>query len=132
MKKEFQFAFQINKTTVFEVEYCRCVTNQEPYFATAAETFSKGPKTDYNCCGQCQNDVLPKNSAAMKFFEKWDSEHLKDLSQGKYDELITDLETLKEKYNFIDNEDGIRREIYHHAFSNIVALSKLEPKKATK
>lgn len=116
-KKEFEYTFQITKTIVFEVNYHTVGSNKSPYFSTSAAVFNR-PKSDYNRCGQCQNDVL--FGLSMKFFKKWDELHLKDLTVEQYNNLIVDIELLKHKYNFIDN---VR-------FSNIRELSKLPLKKA--
>ena len=103
MKKEFLAVFQVTRTITFEVEYYTLGSNSSPYFSTSANVFNR-PKTDYNQCGQCQEDVLPRGSKAYHFYKKWDDKHLLDLTESEYEEMITDLETLKNKYNYIIEE----------------------------
>lgn len=99
-KREFNYTFQINKTVIFEVSYYTLGTNKSPYFSTSAAVFNR-LKSDFNQCGQCQEDLLFGD--AKKFFYKFDSLHLKDLSENDYISIIEDIELLKAKYNYIDN-----------------------------
>ena len=98
-KKEFHMAFEISRTTIFEVSYYTLSSNPKPYFTTSAEVFNR-PKTDYNQCGQCQKEVL--KGIAYKFWNKWDKKHLDDLTDNEYNELMEDLNELKEHYNYIE------------------------------
>ena len=61
-------------------------------------------KKDWATCGQAQELILPKDSLAYKFYKKWDVHHIKDLTQEKYDEMIKDLEELKQTYEYIYKE----------------------------
>ena len=126
---EFKAAFQINKQVVFEVCYRTLGRNSHPYFATQAERLNRR-KTDYSECGQCQ-ERLPEG-AAKRFWRKWDEKHLEQLSDEERVELWWDVEDLCEKYNHVvltsdrfgtDDPRDIR-------FSDVVALSKQETKKA--
>lgn len=120
MKKiEFKYTFQITKKIIFEISYYTLGSNKTPYFSTSAALFNQ-PKSDFNQCGQCQKDVLFGN--AKKFYLKYDSLHLLDLNDEQYENIITDIELLKEQYNWIDNQ----------RFSNQKDLSKLELKKVNK
>ena len=102
MNKDKKFwAFQLNKTTIFEVEYYQLNGNQTPHFSTSAAEFNR-PKTDWNRCGQAQEDLLPRNSYVYKFYKKWDVKHLQDLSNEEYAELVTDIKRLKNIYNYIE------------------------------
>lgn len=103
MKKEFLAVFQVTRTITFEVEYYTLGSNSSPYFSTSANVFNR-PKTDYNQCGQCQEDVLPRGSKAYQFYKKWDDKHLLDLTESEYEEMVSDLEALKNKYNYIIEE----------------------------
>ena len=109
---EFHATFMLSKTKVFSVNYYTLGNNKEPYFTTSATVFNR-PKTDYNRCGQCQNDVLIGYSEAMKFYKKWDVNHLKKLSDTEYLEMISDLEILFKKYPYLLNqkEDDNLRDI---------------------
>lgn len=129
MKKEFKYCFQITKLVMFEVKYYTLGSNESPYFATNASKFYKN-KRDYECIGQAQNQLLPKNSIARQFWEKWDKKHLKDLSDDEYREVAKDIEELKEKYNYIEYiEDTFKGEYRDITFSEQVRLSKAELKK---
>lgn len=101
----FSVVFQITKTIMFEVNYHRVGGNLNKYFTTSAMVFNR-PKTDYSICGQCQLDVLPITSIARKFFRKWNKFHCDDImNRATYDELISDLNELKEKYNYVERFD---------------------------
>ena len=129
MKKEFKYYFQITKLVMFKVEYYTLGNNKNPYFATSADKFFKN-KRDYECGGQAQDKLLPKNSIARQFWEKWDKEHLKDLSDDKYRELVKDIEELKEKYNYIERiKDTFKGRYENFSFQEKVLLSKTDLKK---
>lgn len=102
MKKEFMYAFKINRMVIFEVEYISG-PNPNPYFATSSGKFVRN-KRDWSICGQCQEEVL--NGYALEFYKKWDKFHLKDLEQSEYGELVSDIEKLKETYQYIHKENG--------------------------
>ena len=101
MKKEFKYAFEITRKVIFMVSYYTLGNNPSPHFCTSAVEFNQ-PKTDYCRCGQCQDDVLPAGSAARSFYEKWDHLHLNDLDKTEYEQVIQDIEILKESYNHIE------------------------------
>ena len=103
MKKGFLSVFQVTRTITFEVEYYTLGSNSSPYFSTSANVFNR-PKTGYNEFGQCQESALPHGSKAYQFYKKWDNKHLSDLTESEYEEMISDLETLKNKYNYIIEE----------------------------
>lgn len=131
-KKEFMYCFQISKLIVFEVQYYTLSTNTTPYFATSANEFIRS-KRDYSRCGQAQAALLPKGSPARRFYEKWDHLHLKDLTPAQYEELTTDIEELKARYNYIEDvRDCFGRSAGCYKtripFYEIVELSKQTPK----
>lgn len=134
--KEFMYCFQIDKMTVFNVSFYTLSTNKTPYFSTSAAQFIRS-KRDYDTCGQCQERVLPKNSIARHFFDKWDKLHLKNLTQNEYVEIIADIEELKDVYNYIEDVrecfgESVRCYKTQIPFDEIVKLSKLTPKKIQK
>ena len=128
MNKEFLAAFQITRTTVFEVEYYTLGSNSHPYFTTSAEVFNR-PKTDYNRCGQCQKDVL--TGAALEFYKKWDAYHLKDLTESEYEEMTKDMQLLFDTYNYIfyDKTKDENKDKQFISFYSIKNLSMLKLKK---
>ena len=129
MKKEFKYCFQITKLIMFEVEYYTLGNNKSPYFVTEANEFFKNKK-DYKSGGQAQDRLLPKNSFARQFWEKWDKKHLKDLSDDEYREVVKDIEELKEKYNYIEYiKDTFKGKYENFSFGEIVLLSKADLKK---
>ena len=129
MKKEFKYCFQITKLIMFEVEYYTLGNNKSPYFVTEANEFFKNKK-DYKSGGQAQDRLLPKNSIARQFWEKWDKKHLKDLSDNEYREVVKDIEELKEKYNYIEYiKDTFKGKYENFSFGEIVLLSKADLKK---
>lgn len=99
VRNEFLYAFCIDKTTVFDVEYKTLGGNKAPYFSTSAEKFNR-PKTDWSMGGQAQEKLLPRGSAARKFYDKWDRLHLKDLTDEEYAELVSDIAELKRVYPY--------------------------------
>ena len=54
--KEFMYYFQIDRLTIFEVEFLTYSTNPAPLFATEAMKFIRS-KRDYGDSGQCQEEV---------------------------------------------------------------------------
>lgn len=131
--KEFMYAFQISNKVSFEVRYSTIGSNSSPEFASSAQELNRS-NTDYNRCGQAQNDLLPNKSVVRTFYEKWDTCHLKKLQPIKIEELKADIELLKNKYNYIDKHaDNFGREHYSgisdFRFSEIVELCK-QPTKA--
>ena len=103
----FSIVFQITKTIMFEVNYHKVGGNKDPYFATSAMVFNR-PKTNYKECGQCQASVLPIASTAKMFYKKWDKYHCKDIMDSEiYKELLSDLDKLKEKYNYVERFDNV-------------------------
>ena len=120
----FLVVFQINRMTVFEVDYGAIKSNTNWHFSTSAATFIRS-KRDYNTCGQCQKRVL--KGKAKSFFEKWDAFHLKSLTPEQYSEMLSDLQELKNTYNYI--EEGEDYPMHHIPFHRIVELSKMDMKK---
>lgn len=101
MKTEFKYTFQITRKVIFEVSYYTLGSNKNPHFTTSAAVFNQ-PKTDFSQCGQCQDSVL--TGKAVKFYKKWDYLHLKDLTAAEYEEIIEDIEELKNAYNWISGQ----------------------------
>lgn len=128
---EFQAAFQLDKTTIFEVRYSTVSSNQHPDFATRAGKLIRS-KRDYSSGGQCQERVLPKNSEAYRFYKKWDVEHLHTLDVQKLAELEEDVSKLAQSYNHIHRCAecfGTGGDGHEIRFWEIVELSKMKPKK---
>ena len=129
-KKEFHAMFEITRNIIFEVSYYTLGSNKSANFTTSANELNR-PKSDYKQCGQAQESLLPKGSKARRFYELWDNKHLSDLTTDEYDEMITDLEVLRDRYNsrFYDNARD------HIPFYEVVEFSKLplkpKPKRAS-
>lgn len=88
----FSYTFKITKKIIFEV-------NNNDYFATSAAEFNH-TNTDFNRCGQCQQDILPEG-LAKSFFDKWDCLHLSKLNAQQLEEVLQDIEELKKVYKWI-------------------------------
>lgn len=127
-RKEFNMQFQLDKTTIFSVEFYALGDGQAPYFATSADKLMRN-KRDISQGGQCQDEVL--FGEAKEFYEKWDKHHLKNLSEEDYQDLKRDIETLKDRYNYIEKEREVndRKTDVGINWYEEVALSKLKPKK---
>lgn len=121
--KDFSMAFKITNFVLFEVRYNHVGDNEDADFATSAVKFTRNKKS-YESAGQCQDDVLPKESKAYKFYQKWDTKHLNTLDAEEYSELLNDLETLKSNYEFIYKE-GNR----DFNWFDLLELSKIKTKK---
>lgn len=131
MQREFKAVFQISKLIMFNVAYYTLGDNDSPYFTTSANKFCRNKK-DYSICGQAQEELLPKNSFAFKFWSKWDGYHLHKLTDEKLKELLADLEVLKIVYNYMYEDRPDDRSNYWSSsfyYSDIVAFSKQTPKK---
>ena len=114
--REHHLAFQLSRTIVYEVEVSPSMfwspSEQKSYrngfhFSTAAEFFNR-PKTDYNRCGQCQDDATKDFPVARRHFKKWDKHHLKRVTPELYEEWLNDLEELKATYNYIETKSDPR------------------------
>ena len=114
------YIFQLSKMVMFEVSYKRLRGNKSPYFSTVTQVFCKN-KRDISCTG---SDNLKNFPLAYEFYQKWDGEHLHRLDVEKYDELLRDIEELKQEYNweFTKSGDGF-------PFHREVELSKQKPKR---
>lgn len=130
MKKELQAVFQLSKTEIFEVRYYHLSTNTRADFATSAARFCRNKK-DFSMCGQAQETICKGHRAAYNFYRKWDSKHLKDLTNEEYNDMRCDLEKLKEKYNFIFEEldESARPYSPHFSFYRLAEWTKQTPKK---
>ena len=99
--KLFMLEFQLSKLSLFEVRYSRVGSNKYPDFATSGCHFIQNKK-DFDYCGQCQDKLLQSYPEAKAFYEKWDAKHLSTLTSEEYDDLMKDIQVLKDKYNYIE------------------------------
>ena len=131
--KEFLYSFQISKTIIFNVEYYTLCNNSTAHFSTSADEFCRN-KRDFRSGGQAQDRLLPRCSAARRFWQKWDQYNLHDLTPAQYAELLQDLETLKQRYNYIVKDLDETQKPYNPRipFWQLVEFSKQEPKKIQK
>mgnify|MGYP006916030300 CR=1 FL=1 len=121
-KREFNIVFQLSKMKIFEVSFYTIKNNPTPHFSTSACLLSRNKKS-YIRSGQAQKEVTIGFPEAYHFYEKWDKYHIHDLTRERYDEMISDLKVLMEKYNFVQYDHT-----YYVPFHMIVTLSKLKPK----
>lgn len=119
--KKFFYVFQISRTVIFEVSYYLLGRNKAPYYATSASQFNK-PKTDYNLCGQTQDELLKGFPLAHNFYKKYDHLHALDLSDEQHAKILIDIEKLKERYNFLYKEQT--RDENNFSFDACKELSK--------
>jgi len=87
----FNYTFKITNKIIFEV-------NNERYFATSCAKFND-TNTDFVECGQCQ-EILP-NGPAKSFYDKWDCLHLSKLNTEQEQEIVMDIDNLKDAYEWI-------------------------------
>ena len=88
----FNYTFKITDKIIFEV-------NNNNYFATSAAEFNQN-YTDFDECGQCQH-ILPYDGPAKYFYEKWDCLHLSKLNTEQEQEIMRDIDNLKDAYEWI-------------------------------
>ena len=107
-------AFRDRKKVFFEINFgaLKCHT-QQPYFSTCANELNRN-RSGFSRCGQAQKELL-ENPHLVAFYEKWDVYHLENLSMEQYNELVKDVNELKNKVPFIDNT----------RFSSIVEFDRL-------
>lgn len=128
--EEFKFSFQLSKIAILTVCYYKLVENEGAEFTISGAEFTisvtvlhkGGAKGDvarfvnkFNTCGQCQEGY----GAARLFVDKFNLLHNKCLNETQYNEIVAEIEILKQKYNWIESE----------SFNQIVSMSKLTPKK---
>ena len=113
--KEKHFQFQLSKTEIYNVSVCPSMfwdcREQKTYqkgfnFSFSADVFNR-PKTDFNCWGQCQDEVTKGHLHARRFFKKWDCRHLQEVTPELYEEFLKDVEGLKKAYNYIEQDNEI-------------------------
>ena len=112
----FFIAFQVAKKHIFTVNYYRLGSNTNKNFHTQAGLLNH-TRTDYSACGQAQESVLNKNTAAYRFYKKWDALHCSVMTSEQYGEMLIDLDELKRRYDFLESERNIN-------FSDIVKLDR--------
>ena len=121
--KEFKFSFQLSKIAILTICYYKLVENESAEF-TISVTVLRGAKGDgavarfvnkFNMCGHCKEGY----GAAKFFVDKFNSLHNECLNEMQYNEIVAEIEILKQKYNWIESE----------SFNKIVSMSKLTPKK---
>lgn len=93
-------SFVVAPSTIFEVNNDHIWKNN--YFSTRAKVWNNH-RTDISRGGQCQEDVIPKESLAYEFYKKWDKFHLHELNEEQTKELQFDLNVLKDFYPYIDS-----------------------------
>ncbi len=127
--KEFIATFQLSKTIIFNVEYYTLLTNKKPHFSTSADEFCRSKK-DFRRCGQAQEELTKGFRAARQFYKKWDAHHLHELTEEQYNEMVADLDVLKDKYNFMEKMLDEKAKPYNPRFGfwRLVEFSKQEPK----
>lgn len=119
---EFHAVFALSKTKMFNVDYYTLGGNDAPYFATSADEFTRS-KLDYSRCGQAQHSICKGYPEAMRFFKKWDFEHLHKLTDEKYHEMVADLETLFSKYPYLLKQKESPSELYSFSFGVVKDFS---------
>ena len=147
--KEFKFSFQLSKIAILTVCYYKSGENESAEFTISGAEFTisvtvlqrekhdsimcghcqeGGAKGDgavarfvnkFNMCGHCKEEVSKGYGAARLFVDKFNSLHNKCLNETQYNEIVAEIEILKNKYNWIESE----------SFNKIVSMSKLTPKK---
>jgi hypothetical protein len=128
-KPEFMIAFQLTSHDIFEVSYYTLDRNPHPYFSTMGARFYKN-KRGFCEYGQCQETVTKRSETARKFYEKWNEFHCIDLTQEQYNEMVSDLEKLKDKYNYMIQEFKEKDKPYSPWFykETLLYLSRQTPK----
>lgn len=127
--KEFIAVFQLSKTIIFEVQYYTLSNNTHPYFTTSAAQFCKN-KRDFSRGGQAQEELTKGFTTARNFWKKWDHLHLHDLTPAQHNELLSDMEKLKNQYNHLYKELDEKQKPYPPRFSfwMLAEWSKQKPK----
>lgn len=136
-RKEFMYAFRLNKHIIFEVSYYTLGSNAHADFTTAAYEFNR-PKSDWKTGGQAQEELLPRFPAAYNFWKKWDKYHFHDLTDEEYADLVKDLDKLKSTYKYTERVKDTYQNLpgWESRFSfyelKKLAMNKLENESLTK
>ena len=147
--KEFKFSFQLSKIAILTICYYKLGENESAEFTISVTVLQsekhdsimcghcqeEGAKGDgavarfvnkFNMCGHCQEEEskgscewFNRYGAARLFVDKFNSLHNECLNETQYNEIVAEIEILKQKYNWIESE----------SFNKIVSMSKLTPKK---
>ena len=139
-RKYFSILFQLDKLRLFEVNYVlkniykgtigKTSSTFEPTkvvdeLTMNTSTFQKS-KRDYQSVGYV-DEVLANYQKARNFYEKWKKEIFHSLTENEYNELLQDIEVLKNTYNYTEQPiEGPDK--YGFRFSQEVELSKMKPK----
>lgn len=102
-EKSLKYTFRVGDRNLFEVRYDRTGNNKNMDFATSSSELNKR-RSDITRGGQAQKDLLKEGTKARKFYDKWDKKHLGTLTQKEYNELVNDIEELKQQYPHIESD----------------------------
>lgn len=91
----FTILFLMDKFHVAEVKYRKLVEKQNPYLAFNGYRISH--KRDFIDVG-FREEIFGKGKEMGDFFNKWNEKALKCLWYVDYEELLAELEVLKQKY----------------------------------
>lgn len=107
MKKEqnsFTYLFQIPGLVLFGVEYSHPLfSNNKIYIMDIWQN------SDYYLSGRfSSNKALKEGTIVREFYDKWYFLQEKDLTEKQYQEIKTDIEELKQNYNYLEmlNDDN--------------------------
>lgn len=92
----FTILFLMDKFNVAEVTYHKLVEKQNPYLAFNGYHLSRNKRAIMGV--GLREEIFGKGKEMEDFFNKWNEKALKSLWYVDYEELLADVEALKQKY----------------------------------
>ena len=96
---EFRYMFKTAPDTIFAVDNRTIGDNDFASFNTSVYQFNE-KRNNFLIAGQAQEELLQEGSVARNFYEKWKSQEFATLDDSTLNNVMSDLETLKQEYSY--------------------------------
>lgn len=96
---EFRYMFKTAPDTIFAVDNRTIGDNDFASFNTSVYQFNE-KRNNFLIAGQAQEELLQEGSVARNFYEKWKNQEFATLDDSTLNNVMSDLETLKQEYSY--------------------------------
>ena len=96
---EFRYMFKTAPDTIFAVDNRTIGDNDFASFNTSVYQFNE-KRNNFLIAGQAQEELLQEGSVARNFYEKWKAQEFATLDDSTLNNVMSDLETLKQEYSY--------------------------------